>query len=154
MSKPTFLRLKQLQKKTDQSLVTATFSLFEPKQGDRQLTRLNLAAGQTGTLPYATGKGGVYRLYVQTTITGTTTVNTTATNNPKTGARDKLYGQATISGTATGIFAASANNTLTMNGSTQGGLVGSYVEFEDAAPGVWRVNASLLGSGITVTPFS
>lgn len=155
MSKPTVVRLRQLQKQTITSLTAATFTLAEPKQGDRQLTRLNLAAGQTGTLPFATGKGGTYRLFVQTTITGTTAISTNAANNPKTGARDKLYGQAVISSAGTaGQFGGSVNNTFTMNGSTQGGLIGSYVELEDVQPGIWRVKAALLGSGVAVTPFS
>jgi hypothetical protein len=155
MAKPPYVRLRQLQKLTSANLTASAVTLSELRHGDRQLVRLNLAAGQTFTLPFSTGKGGTYRMFVQTTITGTTTVNTNASNNPKTGSRDKLYGQAVISSAGTpGQFAGSVNNTLTMNGSTQGGLIGSYVEFEDVAPGVWRVKGALLGSGIAVTPFS
>lgn len=155
MSKPTFVRLRQLQKQTTTSLTAATVTLAEPRHGDRQLTRLNLAAGMVVTLPFTTGKGGCYRLFTQITFTGSFVMSTNAANNPKTGARDKLYGQAVISSAGTPAqFGASVNNTMTMNGSTQGGLIGSYIEVEDAALGFWRVSGKLLGSGVAVTPFS
>jgi hypothetical protein len=41
-----------------------------------------------------------------------------------------------------------------MNGSTQGGLVGSYVEVRDVATGVWSVTGALVASGAFATPFS
>ena len=155
MSRPKKKRLDQLQgQKKSVSLTAATFTLKELANGDRMLVPLNLAAGQAGLLPFATGKGSVYRLFVQTTITGSTTIATQAGNNPKTGARDGFYGQASLSGTASGTFGASNSHTITMNGSTQGGLQGSYIELEDIAPGIWRVLSRLLGSGTTVTPFS
>ncbi len=47
-----------------------------------------------------------------------------------------------------------SDNTFTMNGSTQGGDAGSYVEFEAAAALTWSVRGDLLGSGGIITPFS
>lgn len=154
MSRPKKTRLDQLQKKTTAVITASSFTLNELHQGDRQLIELNLAGGQTGLLPFATGKGGTYRLFVLTTITGSTTISTQTGNNPKTGARDALYGYAGVGGTTSGQFAANGSHTLTMNGSTQGGIAGSYIELEDVDPGVWRVAADVNGSGTVVTPFS
>lgn len=158
MSRPKKTRLDQLQGKKNVSTVAletaATFTFRELNMGDRRLFPLNLPAGQAGTLPYATGKGSVYRIFIAGSITGSTTIAVQAGNNPKTGAQDGIYGMAQLTGSAIGQFAASNNHTITMNGSTQGGLKGSYLELEDALPGVWRVNGLLLGSGTTVTPFS
>ena len=47
-----------------------------------------------------------------------------------------------------------SDNTFTMNGSTQGGDAGSYVEFEAAAALTWSVRGALLGSSTPVTPFT
>lgn len=154
MSRPKKTRLDQLQKKTRVNLTAATIALSELRHGDRQEVRLNLAAGQALVLPYATGKGGMYRLFVETTYTGNATLKVAATNNPKTGAADVMYGVATTTATTAGTFPATANGTLTLNGSTQGGLKGSYIEVEDADLGIWRVEANLLGSGTAITPFS
>jgi hypothetical protein len=154
MSRPKKKRLDQLQKYSRVSITAAALQLSELKQGDRQNVRLNLAAGQALVLPFATGKGGMYRLYVETTYTGTATLKVQTGNNPKTGATDKIWGVATVTGATPGTFAATANGTITMNGSTQGGLVGTYIEIEDVNYGEWRVEANMLGSGVAVTPFS
>lgn len=158
MSRPKKSRLDQLQGQKNVATASlenqATFTFRKLTEGDRRLFPLNLAAGQAGTLPFATGKGSCYRVFVQTTITGSTTIVTQAGNNPKTGARDAFYGVAAVTGTTAGTFGASAAHTLTMNGTTQGGLEGSYIELEDVAPGVYRVKADLVGSGTCVTPFS
>ena len=154
MSRTHTGRLNQLQKSTRANITAATASLFEKAHGDRKLTRLNLAAGQALTLPYATGKGGCYRLFVQTTYTGSSTIKVAQTNNPLTSAADVIYGGVIVTSTTSLPFAATAAGTITMNGSTQGGLKGSYLELEDAAPGIWRVGGVLQGSGSVATPFS
>ena len=158
MSRPKKSRLDQLQGKKNVSTssleTAATFTFRELTEGDRRLFPLNLAAGQAGTLPFATGKGSCYRVFVQTTITGSTTIVTQSGNNPKTGSRDAFYGVAAVSGATSGTFGTNGGHTVTMNGSTQGGLAGSYIELEDVAAGVWRVKADLAGSGTAVTPFS
>lgn len=145
-------RLDQLQKLTRVNLTTTPIALSELRHGDRQEVRLNLAV-QALTLPFATGKGGMYRLFVETTVTNLT-IAVASGNNPKTGAADVFYGVASITGTAAGTFAATAAALLSMTGTTKGGLKGSYVEIEDADVGIWRIEANLLGSGTAITPFS
>ena len=160
MSRPFKTRLDQLQGKKNvsnsSSLGTAaTILLRELPEGDRRLFPLNLAAGQAITLPFATGKGSCYRLFVGTTYTGSTTIVTQSGNNPKTGARDAFYGSVAVGGTTTGQFGATgSSHTITMNGTTQGGLAGSYIEIEDVAPGIWRIDGTFNGSGTVVTPLS
>lgn len=154
MSRPKKKRLDQIQKDTRVNIITASYTLNELHRGDRRLIRLNLAAGQAGLLPYATGKGGTYRLFVQTTYTGSSTIKVAQTNNPATSAADVIYGGVGVTGTTAGTFAATGAGTITFNGSTTGGLKGTYIELEDAAVGVWRVGGMVLGSGTAVTPFS
>ncbi len=156
MSRPYVKRLNQLQNYSRVTL-TGAKALSELRQGDRQLVTMNAPAGQALTLPYATGKGGTYRLLVGASITSnTSTISTQSGNNPKTGARDGLYGVIGVasSGTPNGFTSTGAAHVITMNGSTQGGLAGSYIELEDVTPGKWRVRGTMCGSGVAATPFS
>jgi hypothetical protein len=41
-----------------------------------------------------------------------------------------------------------------MNGSTTGGVIGSRVEFQDIATGIWSVRGALVSTGAEATPFS
>jgi hypothetical protein len=51
-------------------------------------------------------------------------------------------------------FNAAGADTLTLDGSTRGGLGGSLVYCRAAADGVWLITADLNGSGTMVTPWS
>lgn len=163
MSRPWKTRLDQLQGQKNKSklatrILAATVALSELKDAARKLIPLTIQTGQAFTLPYATGKGGCYRFFFVKSITSNTdTFVTQSGNNPKTGARDAFLGVIgiTSSGTPLGAAASDATaHTITMNGSTQGGLAGSYLELEDITPGTWRVRGTLNGSGTAATPFS
>ena len=51
-------------------------------------------------------------------------------------------------------FNAAGADTLTLDGSTRGGLGGSIVYCRAAADGIWLIDCSLNGSGTMVTPWS
>ena len=51
-------------------------------------------------------------------------------------------------------FNAAGADTLTLDGSTRGGLGGSTVYCRAAADGIWLINCALNGSGTMVTPWS
>jgi len=70
---------------------------------------------------------------------------------------DVFQGQATYIDTADNSvegFNAAGADTLTLDGSTRGGLGGSIVYCRAAADGVWLIDASLNGAGTMVTPWS
>lgn len=46
------------------------------------------------------------------------------------------------------------SDTITMSGSTTGGVRGSMVELQDVASGIWMVRGSLVSTGAEATPFS
>jgi hypothetical protein len=56
--------------------------------------------------------------------------------------------------TGTVFSTLATSDTITLNGSTKGGLAGSYIELRDVATNQWVVSASLVGSGTPATPFS
>ena len=51
-------------------------------------------------------------------------------------------------------FNAAGTDTLTLDGSTRGGLGGSMVYCRAAADGIWLIQANLNGNGTMVTPWS
>ena len=109
---------------------------------------LNRAGGMTVTLPAATGSQAVFRFVVGTTFTSNGVIQVA-------NATDTMNGTASVGGSTASVFGTlPASDTITMNGSTTGGLAGSYIEVYDAAAGDWIVRANLIGSGSPATPFS
>ena len=51
-------------------------------------------------------------------------------------------------------LAVAGDDTLTMNGTTTGGLIGSWVQFTDVTAALWMVNGFLASSGTEATVFS
>lgn len=108
---------------------------------------INRAAGCTVTLPAATGSGARFRVMIGTTITSSSFKLQVAN------ASDTMAGHITTS-LATGAAGAdfgealtSTDDTITCNGTTTGGIAGSYIEAEDVAANLWRINGALIGSG-------
>ena len=86
-------------------------------------------------------------------------VETLATDmDIKTDGTDKFYGAVYtgIDSEETGeTFAAAAtNDVMTLNGTTTGGIVGSWVEVTAIASAKYFVRGSLIGSGTIITPFA
>lgn len=146
MSKPVQDRLTFLESRV-RLVATTPVTLRKLTQSQRML-RLSVATAQTINLPPATGKGGKYNIVVGVTASGNKVIRAN-------GATDIIQGQAIVSGGTSGSFSTATNtNTITMNGTTQGGIIGSVVELWDTAPGVWTVKHHSVGSGVAVTPFS
>lgn len=117
-----------------------------------KLVTLNRAAGIAVTLPAAAGTGNVYRFLIGTAVTSNAT--TIAVAN----ASDTMIGfvltTLAAGGTTFGETAQGTDDTISMNGTTTGGLVGSYVECTDYATNVWYVRGYLAGSGTLASMLS
>lgn len=116
------------------------------------VVNLSAAAGLTVTLPASTGAGDMYRFFVLTTVTSNNDIIKVAN------ATDVIQGTVDIAaaGGVAGVTAgtASTSDTITMNGTTTGGIIGSYVEVTDASLGFWQLTGGLIASGTVATPFS
>lgn len=121
---------------------------------------LDTATGSTCTLPAATGTGDTYRFFVSLAPTSNNHIIKVAN------ATDFFSGLIEITGTtgstsngfceapiSTGTVS-SCEDTLTMNGTTTGGIIGSYITVIDIASAIWYINGDLNGSGSFATPFS
>lgn len=117
-----------------------------------RIVTLNRAAGIAVTLPAATKTGCIYLFFIGTTITSNSTVFS------KGNASDVISGIATINETAgpltTGFLSASNTNTVTLNGTTTGGILGDWLQFVDVGTNQWMFSCMMAGSGTIATPFS
>ncbi len=114
---------------------------------------LSRAAGITATLPNATGSGNRYEFIIGATVTSNAYIikvgraadafNGTAILLADGG--DTVVGFAAVSGTS---------DTLNMDGSSQGGLIGAHAIFTDIAANVWNVRYVSDASGSEATPFA
>jgi hypothetical protein len=112
---------------------------------------LNRAAGQAVTLPAASGSQAVYTFYIGTTISSnSTTIKVANSTDIMQGA---LLSVKATSG-STQYNTVSDSDTITLNGTTTGGIVGSYIQVKDIASGYWVVTGVLQASGVLATPFS
>jgi hypothetical protein len=111
----------------------------------------NAAGGGTFTLPPATGGGDKVRIVVKTTVTSSLIV---AVANSS----DTMQGTAVISqdaaDTAVMFEAGATADTITLNGTTTGGLFGAEIECEDIATNLWHVRVLSAATGVEATPFS
>lgn len=113
---------------------------------------LNRATGVAVSLPAATGSGARYRFVIGTaTAGGSQTIATVPTTDNFQGV---VLGSDDDGVPANSWVAAANSNKITMDGSTQGGKIGDFVEVEDIAAAVWAIKSHLTQSGTEATPFS
>lgn len=111
---------------------------------------LNAAAGLTVTLPAASGTGDVYTILVGTTVTSNSYIVKVAN------ASDVMMGTLDVATDIAGVTCptTSTSDTITMSGTTTGGILGSRIVLTDIATNKWGVTGGLVSSGVEATPFS
>lgn len=133
------------------NITAATLTATALGHAGRTVT-LNRAAGVTVTLPAASGSGNIYRFYTGTTVTSNNNIIQAASSS------DSMSGGAWVSqdgaDTVNMFEAASTSDTITMNGTTKGGLLGDMIIITDVASGKFHVQAMLSATGTEATPFS
>lgn len=133
------------------NITAATLSLVASAHGDATITA-NRAAGITFTLPASDGKGSYFRIIVGTTITSNSLIVKVANST------DVMTGVAINAAdggdTAVAFETAATSDTITLNGSTTGGIKGDIIECEDVSAGLWSVKVAGSATGTEATPFS
>jgi hypothetical protein len=132
--------------------VTASTITLDPDVHNQATVVLNNAAGVTVTLPAATGDGFECDIVVGTTVSSNNDIIQVAN------ASDTMAGHITTSTTTFGASdqeaAGGTDDTITMNGTTTGGIAGSRVRVKDVAANLWLVDGDLVGSGTIATSLS
>lgn len=111
---------------------------------------LSAAAGLTATLPASAGSGDVYQFFVGTTVTSNNDIIVVA--NATDVIRGAVHLTTDIAGTS--MPASGTDDTITMNGTTKGGVAGSWVRLTDVTTGFWALEGGLVCTGVEATPFS
>jgi hypothetical protein len=133
------------------AVTSSTLALTKKTHGGATLVA-NRAAGITFTLPASSGSGTKFRIYVLTTITSNNLIVQVANS---TDILSGVHIMAQDAGDTAVIFETGASDdTLTMNGSTKGGIKGDVIELEDVSSGVWAIRVVGSGTGTEVTGFS
>lgn len=131
---------------------TATLALNASTHGGGVTVVASRAAGITMTLPKALGHGTEFDIFVGTTITSNNLIIQTADGV------DILSGVCLMGqdgGDTSVVFETAADSdTITMNGSTKGGIKGDRIKIKGVQAGVWAVQVIASGTGTEVTPFS
>lgn len=134
-----------------QNFTAASYTLTA--EGNSGTTiNLNRAAGITCTLPASDGAGSLFEFFVGTTVTSNSVIIKVANSV------DVMSGAAIVAQDAGDTVAAfettSTSDTITLNGSTTGGIRGDRILLKDVALGVWSVSIVMSGTGTEATPFS
>ena len=131
------------------NVTAATLAVTEAAHDGKTIT-LNRAGGITATLPAATGSGTRLKFVVGTTFTSDGIIQVTGD--------DTMTGIAWIAqdaaDTVVAFEAGATADTITLNGTTTGGLKGDIVYLEDIAADLWSVDVRLSATGSEATPFS
>src|SRR5512139_4259953 len=127
----------------------STLTLDRDVHSDTVVT-VNRAAGCIITLPASAGNGDEYTIYCGTTITSGSLKVQVAN------ASDTIAGGVAISTDIAGVtmLCGGTDDTITMNGSTTGGIAGSWVKLVDVPGNKWMVSGFLASTGAEATPFS
>lgn len=112
---------------------------------------VNAAAGLTLTLPAAAGTGRIYRIVVGTTVTSNSVIVQVVGNDTMTGL---CISAADAGATLNGWETAADSDTITLNGSTTGGIKGDMIVLTDCAADLWSVQMFGSSTGTEATPFS
>ena len=132
------------------AVTAATLAVTAAAHAGRLVT-LSRAAGIVVTLPAATGTGNPYKFMTITTVTSNDNIIKVTTTDIFAGLALTAQDAAD---TVNGWETAADSDTITMNGTTKGGIKGDMIEFIDAASGLWHIRAVLTATGTEVTPFS
>lgn len=133
--------------------ISITASTFAPlaSQHTGAVLLLNRAAGVTVTLPAATGSGAKFFFVVGTTVTSNS-------DKIQVTGDDVMTGTALLAAdggdTAVMFETAADSDTITLNGSTTGGIKGDSIEVIDIAADTWWVRVTGSATGVEATCFS
>jgi len=130
------------------TVTSATVSITDDAHAGQRVI-VNRAAGCTATLPAATGSGNRYEFIGAVDATGDQVIQVVGD--------DTMAGVAYLGNDSAGascFYTAATSDTITLDGSTTGGLKGWRVVCDDIAADTWAVMVFSEASGTEATPFS
>jgi hypothetical protein len=133
------------------NVTSATLTLTKEAHSGTVIT-INRAAGSTLTLPASAGDGSIFEIFIGTTVTSNSVIVQVANSS------DIMSGvawQAADGGSTSNAWETGASDdTITMNGTTTGGIKGDRIVLKDVSANVWAVSIFGAATGTEATPFS
>lgn len=132
--------------------LTASTTITAEQHDGQTLLMGASGAALTFTLPAASGTGAKFKFRVSVVNTSNYVIQVANSTDVMAGGVIMCNdSDSSVSGWET----ASTSDTITLNGTTTGGVnKGDWIELEDIASGVWGVAGTITGSGTEATPFS
>lgn len=131
------------------TVTAATLTLTPAAHAGHSIV-INKADGCTVTIPDATGSGNRYEIRMLVDATSDVVIQAPDADNT-------MMGVAYLGNDSAGascFYTADASDTITLDGSTTGGLKGALVQLVDLAADTWGVMVYSEASGTEATPFS
>ncbi len=113
---------------------------------------ISSAAPAAFTLPAATGTGAKYTFQMQ--VVATATSHTIKVANATDVMQGVSWCLTTASANVVGYGTSATSDTISLNGTTLGGVVGDIIELQDIKTGFFSVKIFASPTGTTATPFS
>ena len=132
--------------------ITATSLAVSREQHNGRTVVINSAAAIAVTLPQAIGSGARFRFVLG--VAATATAHTIKVANATDVMSGVVYAATTTSDNAEAFVATATDDTISLNGTTKGGVVGDVIEIEDAVAGRFIVTGFTAPTGSEATPFS
>ena len=128
-----------------------TLALTAAAHSERTVT-VSSAAPIAITLPASSGSGAKFKLQMQ--VAATATGHTIKVANATDIIQGIVLALTTTSDAVVGFKTSATSDTITLNGTTLGGVVGDIIELEDVKAGFWSVKMRTAPTGSHATPFS
>lgn len=148
--------VKDLMPNMEQSRIrtlTASTTITAEQHDGQTLLMGASGAALTFTLPAASGTGARFRFRVSVVNTSNYVIQ--VANSTDVMAGGLMANTDDASNAVQGFETASTSDTITLNGTTTGGVnLGDWIELEDIKSGVWGVTGIITCSGTEATPFS
>jgi len=128
-----------------------TLTITQALHGNRIMT-VSSAAPIAVTLPQATGTGTVYKFQMQ--VAATATSSTIKVANSTDVMQGVSWCLTTASANVVGYGTSASSDTISLNGTTTGGVIGDIIEITDVKTGFFSVKMFSSPTGTTATPFS
>lgn len=131
---------------------TATTLTVTASQHAGRTITVSSAAPIAITLPQATGTGNRYRFNIRVAATGT--AHTIKVANATDVMSGMVVSHTTSSDAVIAYVATATDDTISLNGTTKGGVVGDWYEIVDIKTGFFQVMGHAAPTGSYATPFS
>jgi hypothetical protein len=130
---------------------TATTLSVTATQNAGKVLTISTTAAIAISLPPATGTGDSYKFVIEVAATATSSTIKAAGSDVMQGV---AWALTTASANVIGYPTTATSNTISLNGTTLGGVVGDFIELTDIKTGIWSVKIFDQPTGSTATPFS